>query len=63
MQPLTVPDAENVILAPQGEIRRTDESLYDHRPHALLLVAQGMTAPQVGGLLGDSARSVQYLAR
>ena len=63
MRPLTVPDAENVVLALQDEIRRTDESRYDHRLHGLLLVAQGMTAPQVGRLLGDSTRSVQYWVR
>lgn len=63
MKPLTVPDAENVILALQDEIRRTDESRYDHRLHGLLLVAQGMTAPQVGRLLGDSTRTVQYWVR
>jgi hypothetical protein len=33
MRPLTVPDAENVILALQDEIRRSDESRYDHRLH------------------------------
>jgi transposase len=60
MRPLTVPDAENVILALQDEIRRSDESRYDHRLHGLLLVAQGMTAPEVGRMLGDSPRMVQY---
>lgn len=60
MRPLIVPDAENVILALQDEIRRSDESRYDHRLHGLLLVAQGMTAPEVGRMLGDSPRMVQY---
>jgi len=63
MRPLTVPDAENVILALQDEIRRSDESRYDHRLHGLLLVAQGMTAPQVGRMLGDCTRTVQYWVR
>ena len=63
MRALTVPDAENVILALQDEIRRSDESRYDHRLHGLLLVAQGMTAPTVGRMLGDSTRSVQYWVR
>ena len=63
MRPLTVPDAENVILALQDEIRRSDESRYDHRLHGLLLVAQGVTAPRVGRLLGDSTRTVQYWVR
>jgi transposase len=63
MRALTVPDAENVILALQDEIRRSDESRYDHRLHGLLLVAQGMTAPSVGRMLGDSTRTVQYWVR
>ena len=63
MRPLTVPDAENVILALQDEIRRSDESRYDHRLHGLLLVAQGMTAPEVSRMLGDSPRTVQYWIR
>ena len=63
MRPLTVPDAENVILGLQDEIRRSDESRYDHRLHGVLLVAQGMTAPQVGRMLGDSTRTVQYWIR
>ena len=63
MRALTVPDAENVILALQDEIRRSEESRYDHRLHGLLLVAQGMTAPTVGRMLGDSTRSVQYWVR
>ena len=45
-------------MALQDEIRRNDASRYDHRLHGVLLVAQGLTCPQVGGLLGDSPRSV-----
>lgn len=63
MRPLTVPDAENIILALQDEIRRSNESRYDHRLHGLLLVAQGMSARQVAQLLGDSPRTVQYWVR
>lgn len=62
MRPLTVPDAENVILALQDEIRRSDESRYDHRHHGLLLVAQWMTGPQVGRMAGYSTRTVQCCA-
>jgi transposase len=60
MKPLAVSDAETMCLALQDEIRRSDESRYDHRLHGVLLVAQGMSCPEVGRLLGDSARSVQY---
>ena len=47
----------------QDEIRRSEESRYDHRLHGVLLVAQGMTCPQVSGLLGDAPRSVEYWVR
>jgi transposase len=60
MRPLLVPDAENVILGLQDEIRRTADSRYDHRLHGVLLVAQGMTCPEVGRLLGDAPRTVEY---
>jgi transposase len=58
MKALTVSDKENMMMALQDEIRRNDASRYDHRLHGVLLVAQGMTCPQVAALLGDSPRSV-----
>jgi len=58
MKALTISDTENMIMALQDEIRRNDTSRYDHRLHGVLLVAQGMTCPQVADLLGDSSRSV-----
>ena len=57
MRPLTVSDAEAVIVGLQQEIQRSEESRYDHRLHGVLLVAQGWTCPQVGHLLGDAPRS------
>lgn len=36
---------------------------YDHRLHGVLLVAQGMTCPEVAKLLGDARRSVEYWVR
>lgn len=63
MKPLVISDAETMSLALQDEIRRSEESRYDHRLHGVLLVAQGMTCPEVGRLLGDSTRSVQYWVR
>jgi transposase len=44
----------------QDEIRRSEESRYDHRLHGVLLVAQGMTCPEAGKLLGDAPRTVEY---
>jgi transposase len=49
-----------MIMTIQDEIRRTRESRYDHRLHAVLLVAQGMSSREVGQILGDSPRTVAY---
>ena len=60
MKRLTISDPQSAILSLQDEIRRTEESRYDHRLHAVLLVAQGMSGHQVAQLLGDSPRTVAY---
>src|ERR1700730_12406901 len=60
MRALTIADAATIILGLQDEIRRSEESRYDHRLHGVLLVAQGMTCPEVARLLGDAPRSVEY---
>src|SRR3984957_12409558 len=59
MSPLRIADAASV-LGLQQEIQRSDESRYDHRLHGVLLVAQGLTCPDVARLLGDAPRSVEY---
>jgi len=58
MRPLTISGATSV-LGLQQEIQRSEESRYDHRLHGVLLVAQGMTCPEVARLLGDDPRSVE----
>lgn len=63
MKALTISDPETMVLALQDEIRRSQEARYDHRLHAILLVAQGMTCPEAATLLGDSTRIVQYWVR
>jgi len=60
MKPLSIADASTIVLGLQDEIRRSEESRYDHRLHAVLLVAQGMKCPEVARLLGDAPRSVEY---
>lgn len=60
MKPLRVADASTIVLGLQDEICRSEESRYDHRLHAVLLVAQGMTCPEVARLLGDGPRTVEY---
>lgn len=49
-----------IVLGLQDEIRRSEESRYDHRLHGVLLVAQGMTCPEVARVLGDAPRTVEY---
>jgi transposase len=58
MRPLTIPGT-TAVLSLQQEIQRSEESRYDHRLHGVLLVAQGMTCPEVARLLGDAPRSVE----
>jgi transposase len=63
MKALRIADAPTVARALQDEIRRSEESRYDHRLHGVLLVAQGMNCPQVAALLGDASRSVENWVR
>ena len=63
MRPLQIANSPAIILGLQDEIRRSDESRYDHRLHGILLVAQGMICPEVARLLGDAPRSVEYWVR
>jgi len=63
MKPLTISDADMIVLGLQDEIRRSRGSRYDHRLHGVLLVAQGMTCPEVGRLLGDAPRTVERWVR
>src|ERR1035441_7319789 len=58
MRPLTISGTTSV-LGLQQEIQRSEESRYDHRLHGVLLVAQGLTCPEVARLLGDAPRSVE----
>lgn len=60
MRHLEIPDAKTVILGLQDEIRRSQDARYDHRLHAILLVAQGLSARHVAQMLGDSPRMVAY---
>jgi transposase len=59
MRPLSLSDSTSV-LSLQQEIQRSEDSRYDHRLHGVLLVAQGMTCPEVARLLGDAPRSLAY---
>lgn len=63
MRALTIADSAAIIVGLQDEIRRSEDARYDHRLHGVLLVAQGMTCPEVARLLGDAPRSVEYWVR
>src|SRR5260221_13968249 len=63
MRPLQVADAETIVLGLQDEIRRSQESRYDHRLHGVLLVAHGMTCPEVAARVGDAPRTGEYWIR
>ena len=60
MRATTIDDVEEMLWVLQDEIRRSEEARYDHRLHSVLLVAQGMSAPQVAHFLGDGTRTVEY---
>jgi transposase len=63
MKQLVINGASTIVLGLQDEIRRSEESRYDHRLHGVLLIAQGMSCPEVSRLLGDSPRTVEYWVR
>jgi len=60
MKKAHISDVETVIPILQDEIRRSYEARYDHRLHAVLMVAQGLSCRKVAELLGDSPRIVAY---
>lgn len=60
MKRIPISDNETVIFILQEEIRRSYEARYDHRLHAVLIVAQGLSCRKTATLLGDSPRSVAY---
>jgi transposase len=57
MKSLTLSDP-SIILGIQDELRRSHESRYDHRLHALLLIARGMSCPNVAHHFGESRTAV-----
>src|SRR6267154_6639491 len=59
MRPLVI-SGRTAVQTLQEEIQRSEEARYDHRLHGVLLVAQGVTCPEVAALLGDAPRSVEY---
>lgn len=56
-------DDPQVVFVLQDEIRCSEEARYDHRLHAVLLVAKGMSCPDAADYLGDSERTVRSWIR
>lgn len=63
MKRLEIPDAPLIVMALQDEIRRNRDARYDHRLHAVLLVARGRSCQEVADLLGDPLRTIQAWVR
>jgi transposase len=59
MRKLEIEDAGIMQLAIQQEIRRSEESRYDHRLHGILLVSHGMDCCTVANWLGEHPVTVQ----
>ena len=59
MKKLEIRDADIMAIALQQEIKRTEESRYDHRLHGVLLVCQGHDCYKVAGWLGEHPTTVQ----
>ena len=56
---LRVESPETTTMIIQDEIRRNADSRYEHRLHAVLMVAQEISCAEVARILGDSERIVQ----
>ena len=55
MKKLTIPEnKKNEIIE---EIRRNDDSKYDHRPHGLPLVTNSMSAYHTSKVIGNSPKT------
>ena len=63
MRKAEITGPEEMGLALQDEIRRTDESRCDHRLYGVLLVAQALSCRELARLLGDAPRTVAYWVR
>lgn len=60
MRKLHIANAQEIMMGLQDEIRRNRNSRYDHRLHAILLVAQGISCRETARLFGDGPRTVEY---
>jgi len=56
---LEIADREVMEIALQNEIHRSEEARYDHRLHGVLLACRGMSAYEIGDLLGHDPTTIQ----
>ncbi len=56
---LKVKSPETATMIIQDEIRRNADARYEHRLHAVLMVAQNISCAKVARIFGDSERIVQ----
>lgn len=59
MRKLEIANSDEMRIAIQQEIARSDESRYDHRLHGVLLVTGGHSCQQVADLFGEDRCTVQ----
>jgi len=59
MKRLEIADREVMEIALQNEIHRSEEARYDHRLHGVLLACRGMSAYEIGELLGHDPTTIQ----
>ena len=59
MKKLVVEDNEIMQLAIQQEIRRSEDSRYDHRLHGVLLIGKGFSCAEVAELFNQNTTTVQ----
>ena len=63
MRRLEIVDREVMEIALQNEIHRSEEARYDHRLHGVLLACRGMSAYEIGELLGHNPTTIQRWIR
>ncbi len=60
MRKFEIKDAAIMEIAVQQEIRRSQESRYDHRLHGILLICKGFSCSEAADFFNHSPRTIQY---
>lgn len=60
MRKLEIQNTEFMKGVIQDEIKRSEESRYNHRLHGILLICSGLSCSEVSEILGQGCRTVQY---